>query len=219
VIATLRKVLRLVDQASEPAGPPTLRAQLQAAIGERGLAAQALEAARAHIERVRSVIAAAEPAAKEAALVEKAAEDRAREWALSGALSAPADLAQLNAAADSQRTAYAAQRRAAGAEEALPTLREAEEDARVALENVNDRIRELIAQVMIEELAPEIAEVAALRSRLVEVAENVVSLQTVFRSIWGEAHPYHKLGSRSAFEELHRQLGQLLVEPPNYGDL
>jgi hypothetical protein len=170
----------------------TARHRLRDALEEQARLRAAHQERIAATERVRRLIASAAPAEKAAAEAVKVAAAATRDWATTGARDdqPSANEGLLNAAAEAQRKAQHAALQADGARAALREVIDAEKLARNALDSASGMVRAARAAVLVAQVQPTLAELAAMRSRYAELFADVAALSVLLDPRFGGAHPW-----------------------------
>ena len=187
------------------------RRGLREAHAERDRAEAELIAADSKVERAMAVIAGSEQADREAGAAEATARAAAREWSTAGCPEASRpDQNLLDRSADAAAAAADARTLAAGAMEALPGLREAAREARLAFSRAEERLRSAVADVLSAQIEPRLVDLARARERYLEALRPVAYVRHLFKP-WGPAHPLH--GFPGPGTAIDGRLRELAIEP------
>ena len=187
------------------------RRRLREAHAERDRAEAELRAADSKVERALEVIAGSERADRSAAAAEATARAAAREWSTAGCPEASRpDQGLLDRSAAAAEAAADARTLAAGAMEAMPGLREAAQDARMAFSRAEERLREAVTGVLAAQIEPRLVELARARDAYLEALRPIAYVRHLFKP-WGPAHPLH--GFAGPGTAIDGRLRELAIEP------
>jgi hypothetical protein len=189
----LRRLFRMsTDETSTTTDIPLVdsRGRLHAAVAVRQRYERELSAAQEAVERVNSIIADAENADRAATTAEKQAAEAAKAWALRGALDDDTDEAALNVAVEARQYAQRLALKGQGASAALPTLRHAEDAARMALDSARSAVKEAITAILLDESEDLFTELDRLREQYMDLLTQGAALSTLLSPRWGAAHAY-----------------------------
>ena len=192
----------------------TAREQLRAAHVERASAKAVLDAAEAKVARALEVIATSQRLDAAAAEAESAAREAAREWVAAG--SPPEgrpDPALLDKAAAASNAAVDGRTVAAGASDALPSLRRAVTDAQIAHGQAQERIRDAAVAVLIASAEPRLAQLERLRDRYEAELRPLTALRHLLRR-WGPGSAFSGFSNSDAGIALEKRLKALTPLPP-----
>ncbi len=187
------------------------RRRLREAHAERARAEAELSTAEDRVARAVAVIDGAARADREAGEAEAVARDAAREWSAAGCpeASRPAqDLLDRSAAA--AEAAADARTLGAGAAEALPGLRAAAHEARLAFSRAEERLRAAVAEVLAARIEPRLVELARARDAYLAALRPIAYVRHLFKP-WGPAHPLH--GFAGPGTAIDARLRELAIEP------
>lgn len=187
------------------------RERLRAAHAERNRAEAELQAADSKVQRATAVIAGSERADREAGEAEATARDAARAWSAAGCPEASRpEQRLLDRSAQAAEAAADARTLAAGAMEALPGLREAAREARMAFSRAEERLRAAVADVLTAQIEPRLVDLAHARDAYLEALRPIAYARHLFRP-WGPAHPLH--GFPGPGTAIDARLRELAIEP------
>jgi len=174
MLATLRKL-------AGPSNAPERQA-LRDAIAAKADAEQQLAAAKERTRRVQAVIDAVDEREREAEQARIAVKAASRAWAVGGAAPDADDAhRQAIAAADqAERRASEAKLLAAGAQDAIPALTQAESEAKYTLEGTGRKVKIAAAEVIYASLGPPLLE---RLQRISDLIPNILSDFAKLRSI------------------------------------
>lgn len=195
------------------------RESLRSAHVERASAHAVLTEAEARVSRALEVIATAERLDAEAAQAEAEARAAAKAWAAAGCPedSRP-DPDLLDRAAAASNKAIDGRTVAAGAEDALPGLRRAVQDARITLGQADDRVRSAAIDVLAAAAEPRLAELARLRDHYETALRPLAALRHLARS-WGPGGELAGFSDSALGLSLERKFKELTPLPPSEPDL
>ncbi|MHB1813444.1 MAG: hypothetical protein ACYCUE_01205 [Steroidobacteraceae bacterium] len=187
------------------------RRRLRDAHAGRARAEAELRAADSKVERALEVIAGSERADREAGEAEATARAAAREWSTAGCPeeSRP-DQDLLDRSAQAAEAAADARTLAAGAMEALPGLREAAREARMAFSRAEEQLRTAVADVLTAQIEPRLVELARARDAYLGALRPIAYVRHLFKP-WGPAHPLH--GFPGPGTAIDARLRELAIEP------
>ena len=218
-------------QAPAPALPAELAQQHHAAVMDsarealrsahvdRAAAQRALSEAEGRVSRALSVIEESQRLDAEAGQAEAAAREAARIWTAAGCPedSRPSpDL--LDRAASASNAAIDARTVAAGAQDALPGLRRAAQDARLVVEHADEAVRVAAVNVLAAAAEPKLAELERLREQYESELRPLAALRHLVRQ-WGPAAALAGLSSLELTASLERRLKDATPLQPNESDL
>lgn len=218
-------------QSPAPALPRDLEAQqhqalmdaaredLRTAHVDRAAAQRALSEAEGRVSRALSVIEESQRLDAEAGQAEAAAREAARIWTAAGCPedSRPSpDL--LDRAASASNAAIDARTVAAGAQDALPGLRRAAQDARLVVEHADEAVRVAAVGVLAALAEPRLAQLERLREQYESELRPLAALRHLLRPS-GPAAALSGFGSSAIGMPLERRLRDAMPLPPNESDL
>ena len=199
------------------ATPESFRAQVEAArdhlkacMQNRDAAAHALTEAQAAVDRVRSLISAADSADAELKTAEESSANFTRRWAENGAdKNAPPTDPKLRAAADAaSRKTIAARISADGAAAGLPAVQTALDDAQSALHRADESIGAACNAVMVAAMEEHFMLAAYLAAAFDEQA---IEIQAFVKAISGNWYPFSDEGA--AVQLLNRLQAAMPASP------
>ena len=195
------------------------REALRTAHVERASAAAALDAAEAKVARALEVIATSQRLDSEAGAAEAAAREAARIWTAAGCPEdARPDASLLDAAAAASNAAVDARTVAAGAQDALPGLQRAVQDAKLALGQAEGRVRDAAVNVLAAAAEPKLAELERLREQYEETLRPLAALRHLVRHR-GPAAELAGFSNTDLGQALDRKFKELMPLPPPDTDL
>ena len=218
-------------QTAAPALPPELvqqhhraladsaREALRAAHVDRAAAQRVLAEAEGKVARALEVIEMSRRLDSEAGAAEAAAREAARIWTAEGCPedSRP-DASLLDAAAAASNAAVDARTVAAGAQDALPGLQRAVQDAKLALGQAEGRVRDAAVNVLAAAAEPKLAELERLREQYEETLRPLAALRHLVRHR-GPAAELAGFSNTDLGQALDRKFKELMPLPPPDTDL
>ena len=197
----------------------TAREQLRAAHVERASAKGALAEAEGRVARALEVIATSQRLDAAAAEAEAVARTAAREWVAAGSPpeSRP-DPALLDRAAAASNAAIDARTVAGGASDALPALQRAVQDAKLALGQATERVRDAAVGVLAADAEPRLAQLERLRDEYEETLRPLAALRHLVRHR-GPGAELAGFSNTDLGQALDRKFKELMPLPPPDTDL
>ena len=218
-------------RAAAPALPPELvqqhhraladsaREALRAAHVDRAAAQRVLAEAEGKVARALEVIEMSRRLDSEAGAAEAAAREAARIWTAEGCPEdARPDASLLDAAAAASNAAVDARTVAAGAQDALPGLQRAVQDAKLALGQAEGRVRDAAVNVLAAAAEPKLAELERLREQYEETLRPLAALRHLVRHR-GPAAELAGFSNTDLGQALDRKFKELMPLPPPDTDL
>ena len=195
------------------------REALRAAHVERAAAQRELAEAEGKVARALEVIEMSRRLDTEAGAAEAAARDAARAWTAEGCPedSRP-DASLLDAAAAASNAAVDARTVAAGAQDALPVLQRAVQDAKLALGQSQDRVRTAAVNVLAAAAEPRLAGLERLREQYEAALRPLAALRHLVRHR-GPAAELSGFSSTDIGQALDKRFKELTPLPPAEPDL
>ena len=195
------------------------REALRAAHIERASAKAVLAEAEGRVSRALAVLSESQRLDTAAAEAETAARTAAKEWVAAGSPedSRP-DPGLLDKAASASSAAIDGRTTAAGAQDALPSLRRAVTDAQVALGQATDRVRTAAVNVLAAAAEPKLAELERLREQYEETLRPLAALRHLVKH-WGHAGELAGFSNTDLGQALDRKFKELVPLPPADTDL
>ena len=202
-------------QAADPA-----RQRLRDALGAQALAKANLQDALDAVGRVRELMRSALDADAAALDAERVAVAATQAWASAGANvdHPPGDTAALAKATQARRRAADCRLIAEGAQRGLPDAQQAAVDARTALDNAADEIKDAIGAVLLSEVESQFQVLEQAHSRYVEALAAIKALHAIVRRA-GPAHPFYDYRSDPAALAITERLSRCEIPLMSDGDL
>lgn len=195
------------------------REQLRAAHVERAAAQAVLTEAEGKVTRALEVITTAERLDAAAAEAEAEARAAAKAWAAAGCHEdGRPDPDLLDRAAVSANRAIDARVTAAGAQDALPGLRRAVQDARLSVSQAEDRVRSAAIDVLGVAAGPRLAQLARLRDEYEATLAPLAALRHLARS-WGPGGELAGFSDSALGLSLEKRFKELTPLPPSEPDV
>jgi hypothetical protein len=202
------RVLGFGESPQPVSAVDSARQRLREAIAACGPAERVLMETSAAVQRVETLVDAAEEAADEAASAEAAVADATRRWAEAGAGTdvASVDQALLDKMERARRASNEAHFKAQGAKAGLPAIRAAEDQARAALSDARLRKRTAIVDVMLAIAEPALLELEEQARKCVPAVARIQALRIIMHGKWGSAHSWHHFSNPAAGPRIERRL-------------
>ena len=195
------------------------REALRAAHIERASAKAVLAEAEGRVSRALAVLSESQRLDTAAAEAEAVARSAAKAWAAAGCPEdARPDPGLLDKAAAASNAAIDARTVAAGAQDALPGLQRAVQDAKLALGQAEGRVRDAAVNVLAAAAEPKLAELERLREQYEETLRPLAALRHLVKH-WGHAGELAGFSNTDLGQALDRKFKELVPLPPADTDL
>ena len=190
------------------------REALRAAHIERASAKAVLAEAEGRVSRALAVLSESQRLDTAAAEAEAVARSAAKAWAAAGCPEdARPDPGLLDKAAAASSAAIDGRTTAAGAQDALPSLRRAVTDAQVALGQAEGRVRDAAVGVLAAAAEPRLAELERLRDAFEAELRPLAALRHLLRR-WGPGSAFSGFSNSDAGIALEKRIKELTPLPP-----